>query len=282
MMVRVIRVPYDSGLRARRMGAGPDAIAPEIARVLREAEHEVCIEAVETTREFPSENGVGFELMRLVAQRVGAALEAGDLPVVLSGNCGVAVGTIAALGAASTGVVWLDAHGELNTPETTRSGFLDGMGLAIATGRCWTTAAREIPGYQPLPDEHLVMIGTRDLDAPEREILERSAVTVLRPYALTSRPREALAPELDALAERVKRAYLHLDVDVLDARVAPSNEYGGDDGLSLESVREIVRAVADRVVVAAIGIGSYDPAVDPESRTPRIVAELIRGILQPR
>jgi arginase len=258
------------------MGAGPDALAPEIARVLREAEHDVCIESVETTRSFPSENGVGFELMRLVAERVRAALEAGDFPVVLSGNCGVAVGTIAALGAATSGVVWLDAHGELNTPETTRSGFLDGMGLAIATGRCWTTAAREIPGHEPLPDEHLLLVGTRDLDPPEQEMLDRSAITVLSADVLRAAdPRAALAPALDALRRRVGRVYLHLDVDVLDARVAPSNEFGSEDGLAVDRVRDIVSLVAGHFTLAAIGVGSYDPAADEDRRTPAIIAEII-------
>lgn len=258
------------------MGAGPDALAPEITRVLREAEHDVCSESVETTRSFPSENGVGFELMRFVAERVRAGLEAGDFPIVLSGNCGMAVGTIAALGASTTGVVWLDAHGELNTPETTRSGFLDGMGLAIATGRCWTTAAREIPGHEPLPDEHLVLAGTRDLDPPEQEILDRSSITVVTADALRAAdPRVALAPALDALRRRVSHVYMHVDVDVLDARAAPSNEFAGDDGLPVDAVRDIVSLVADQFTIAAIGVGSYDPAVDEDRQTPGVVAEVI-------
>ncbi len=77
----------------------------------------------------------------------------------------------------------------------------------------------------------------------------------------------------------MSRVYLHLDVDVLDSRAAPSNEFGGEDGLPVETVRDVVSLVATRFTVAALGVGSYDPAVDEERRTPAVVAELIRLVV---
>jgi arginase len=262
------------------MGVGPDALAPVVAETLREADHETCVELIESKRAFLTENGVGFELMRLIALRVHDALRVGELPVVLSGNCGVAVGTIAALGPPRTGVLWLDAHGEFNTPDTTRSAFLDGMGLTIATGRSWVAMAREIVGFAPLPDENVVLVGTRDLDAPERDALGKSFISVVSPEALGSAGvRVAVGRALQRLEGRVSRLYVHIDVDVFDERVAPSNEFGDERGLSLEHVAEVLATARDLMTIGAIGIASYDPGSDPDGRTPPIVASLVRDVL---
>jgi arginase len=261
------------------MGAGPDALAPVIAETLRAADHETCVELVESTRTFGTEITVSFELMRAIALRVADASRVGELPIVSSGNCGIAVGTLAGLGPARTGVLWLDAHGELNTPDTTRSGFLDGMGLAVATGRAWPALAREIPGFVPLPDEQLVMAGMRDLDVAERELMERSTIRVIPADTLRRAGSAALRSALDTLRARVSLLYLHIDVDVFDERVAPSNEYGDDQGLSREEVTEILELARQRFTIGAVGIGSYDPAVDADERTPPLIAELVASLV---
>ena len=94
---------------------------------------------------FLSEIGTAFELNRLLSKEVKAAVGDGMFPMVLSGNCNSCLGTIAGINSGQLGVVWFDAHGEFNTPETTQSGFLDGMPLAMATGRCWKTILKTIP-----------------------------------------------------------------------------------------------------------------------------------------
>ena len=262
------------------MGVGPDALAPVIAESLREADHETCVELVESRLPFQTENGLGFELMRLVAVRVTEAVRAGEFPIVLSGNCGVAVGTIAALGAEQTGVLWLDAHGEFNTPDTTRTAFLDGMGLTIATGRSWVNMAREISGFAPLPDENVTLLGTRDLDAAERDALGRSHIALLGPEVLASAgTRAAVEKALERSRGRASRLYVHIDVDVFDQRVAPSNEFGDEAGLSVEQVYEALAVAREQIPIGAIGIASYDPSVDVDGKTPPIVAALIRDIL---
>ena len=70
-------------------------------------------------------------------------------PLVLAGNCNAAVGVVAGLGPGAA-VLWCDAHADFNTPETTTGGFLDGMGLATVTGRCWTSMAARVPGFVPV------------------------------------------------------------------------------------------------------------------------------------
>ena len=149
MDLTLISVPYDSALRGVRMGAGPERlIGAGLPGRLEALGHTVRLETVEHEAEPPTEIRTGFELMRGVAAQVSAAVRAGRFPIVLSGNCNTAVGTIGGLGG-GVGIVWLDAHGDFHTPETTTGGFLDGTGLATATGRCWRALAATVPGFHP-------------------------------------------------------------------------------------------------------------------------------------
>src|SRR5205085_7479837 len=123
-----------------------------ISTVLRAAGHAVECERVDSSAPFATEAGAAFELASLVRDRVAAARERGAFPMILSGNCASALGTVTALGGLQTAVLWFDAHADFNTPETTPSAFFDGMALATLVGRCWSTAVRRIPGWHAVPE----------------------------------------------------------------------------------------------------------------------------------
>ena len=180
MEIRLLLVPYDSGQRNVRMGAGPEHLcAAGLEKHLAAQGHQVDSEVIEpASRNWRAEVQTSFELMRAIAKHVRAARTARRFPVVLSGNCLAAVGVIAGLGP-GTGVIWIDAHGDFNTPQTTTSGFLDGMALATATGQCWGELARSIEGFQPVPENAVVLLGARDLDPGEASALARSQITRL-------------------------------------------------------------------------------------------------------
>src|SRR5688572_19792128 len=159
MRIRILQVPYDSGQRALRMGRGPlHLVERGLADRLQDAGHETEVELIETGETFPSEIKVTFDLQRRLADRVRATIATGAMPIILGGNCNYTVGAMAGIDPLHTGLIWFDAHGEFNTPETTVGGFLDGMGLALGTGRCWRQIAATIPGFRPSPDIHLVLI----------------------------------------------------------------------------------------------------------------------------
>src|SRR4029453_5177306 len=93
------------------------------------------------------------------------------------GNCGpAALGVLGGLGAADTAVVWLDAHADFNTPETSPSGFLDGMAAATAVGHCWRGLAKAFHNLEALPEEQLVQVGVRAVDPEERRRLDKARV----------------------------------------------------------------------------------------------------------
>jgi arginase len=137
--VRTIIAPYDSGYRGLRMGAGPDHLMEGgLPEMLRSTERSTLSFAhVSPEVDPPAEVATAFELDCLVSEQVREAVAGGEFPLVLSGNCNTAVGTISGLGASDLGVVWFDAHADFNTPETTTTGFTDGRGLAVAVEHCW-------------------------------------------------------------------------------------------------------------------------------------------------
>lgn len=273
MDIQLLVVPYDSGNRGARMGAGPEKLLEAgLERTLRESGHSVHTRIAELPPgSWHAEIQTSFELMRMLAGAVRKARESGRLPIVLAGNCNTAVGTVAGLGADSTGVAWFDAHGDFNTPETTRSGFLDGTPVAIITGRCWTQLAATIPGFTPIADERVCLIGTRDLDSLEGALLEESGVEVIEPKHL----RSALLRTLKSIREHVESMYVHLDLDVLDSAVAPANTYAVSGGLTLEDLEHALSQIAREFRIAGVTLSAYDPAVDTSGDAARAAIRLI-------
>jgi len=164
------------------------------------------------------------------------------------------------------GIVWLDAHGDFNTPETTVTGFLDGMGLAMATGRCWQSLVRAIPGFSPIPEANVLHIGARDLDPGEEMLLQQSEVEVLAMGEGSGGIRQAVDAALDRLRNRVTKVYLHVDVDVLDTGEALPNRLAVPGGLSVEAVEEVIGMVKERFEVCAAAIASFDPSYDRDDQ----------------
>ena len=272
MRVHLIRVPYDAGNRGLRMGAGPDRLTSAAGRLRARgiAVEEVPVEAPVGLR---AEIGTTFALHRAVAAEVRRASLAGAFPLLLSGNCGSAIGALAAAGA-GTGLAWFDGHGDFNTPETTVSGFLDGMALAVATGRCFRPLAASVSGFVPVAGHDAFLVGARDLDPEERTALEGSDlgwVTVAK--IRSSGAAEALRPVLEVM--RASRIHVHVDLDVHDPALAPANEFAPPDGLTPREVQQAVRTIAAARPICSASLAAYDPSVDPGGRALQAGLELI-------
>jgi arginase len=277
--VHLIAVPYDSGIRGWRMGAGPvHLLESGLENRLRAAGHRVETHWIEAPADPPPvEIRTAFQLAADLAGVVRQARSAGALPIVLAGNCATAMGTLAGLSDVEPGIVWLDAHADLNTPETTRSGFLDGMALAIATGRCWEQMAGTIPGFRPIHDDTVCLIGTRDFDPAESEHLLRSETPVL---SVVDYP-QWLSPTLESFRTRTDAVYLHIDLDVLDPSEGRANAFAVDGGLLLREVLHVIETIRETIPIAAVALTAYDPSCDADGRiraaAEAIVIELSRG-----
>ena len=228
---------------------------------------------------FRGEVASGFDIQRWLARRVSACRERGGFPLVLAGNCSTAVGTFAGLRSRSRkvpGVCWFDAHGDFNTPETTESGFLDGMALAILTGHCWTQLTRSIPDFRPAAESSVVMFGTRDLDAAERKALSASDIHWPRSRRDTDSETERLA----MLRKNVGEVYLHIDLDVLDESVARVNQFACPGGMSIERVLDLIRDIGAHFHIGAAALTAWDPSHDPDRRVPPIARAIVKAILR--
>jgi arginase len=276
MLIQLFTVPYDSGQYGLRMGGGPDAlIASGLPARLRDDGHDVRhVEILLSPSAFPAEAQTAFALDRLLSERVSEAVSAGALPIVLSGNCISSVGTLGGLAVGRIGVVWLDAHGDFNTPETTIGGFLDGMALAVATGRCWTLLAATVPGFRPVDEASVLLIGARDLDPAEARLLESSRVARLTAAQL----HEKLGRTLDAIASRVADVYLHIDLDVLDPGEGRANGYAVPAGLRVDDVVRVVSEIGKRLTIRAAALTAFDPAYDGDGRVRAAATRIARAI----
>ncbi len=278
MDIQLIVVPYDTAHRAWRSGAGPQHLLDAgLVSHLRAQGHQLADTRVieDDPAEAPAEVRTGFELMRRVAHSVRTARAAGSFPVVLSGNCNVAVGVLSGLSPEDRSVFWCDAHGESNTPDTTSSGFLDGMGLAMAFGWCWRTLTGSIPGFRPIQPEATFLLGARDLDPAEAILLGESLVTCL--------PVRRIA-ELPALLEAGHPpntlGYLHLDLDVLDPElVGRASSHPAPGGLSATQLTAAIAAITNRVTLGAATIASYAPEYDRDQAVCRAAFSVLDAVL---
>jgi len=289
MKIQFLLVPYDSGRREWRMGRGPSYLLRHgVGSSIRALGHEVDAECVEPGGvESPNppastEIATTFSLYREVADRARAARAGGALPIVLGGNCGVTLGAVAAVTTRHTdlGVLWLDAHADFNTPETTVSGFLDGMALAALTGRCWRTLASSISGLAAVPDANVVLGGARDLDPAEEMLLEESEVNVVRgPSIRAAGVTESLGPVLETLRGRVGRLHFHLDADVLDVHEARANAFAVAGGLTSDQLIEVARLAATRFEITSVAVTAYDPAMDTTGAVPPAIAKALAALV---
>lgn len=274
--IDLVVVPYDSGRRGWRMGGGPLALIEHgVADRLRALGLDVRVVDVELAGGAAGDQHAAYELAADVARAVRRARTERRFPLVLSGNCNSSLGTVSGLGA-SAGVVWFDAHGDFNTPDTSSSGFLDGMSLAILTGRCCASEAARIPAFHPVAEETVVLVGARDLDDAERPMLQSSGVRQVAVGAATS---EALAAAVESWPASASEAYVHIDLDVLDASEATVNEYAAAGGLTLPDLLACIDAISAHVPIGAAAITALDPTADGEGRALAAAIAVIEQIV---
>jgi arginase len=279
--IDLLLAPYDSGHRDTRTGNGSARFLERgVDQILRDQGCQVNVRWIESRAALPTENGTTFELIHNLAEAVRLSVSRGALPILLAGNCNSSVGAVAGIGPRQLGLVWFDAHGDFNTPETTESGFLDGMGLAMATGRCWKRVLSTVPGFAPLPEPHVLHVGARDLDIEEERMLRASDVALVTPGDLGAADIEvAIETALLELRKRVSRIYLHIDMDVLDLGEVMPNHLAVPGGLSVWTVEASIRMARELFDVCGCCLASFDPAYDVDDRVLRAGIGLLEAVV---
>lgn len=200
--------------------------------------------------------------------QIDDALTAGNLPLLLAGECSVALTTLPTVlrHRPDAVVLWLDAHGDFNTPDTTLTKSLSGMSMAGACG-LWNA------GLTPdtVPEDRVVLAGVRDLDPEERKALEQSDVTVIG-----ASPVETLVAVKNAL--NAEPVYIHLDLDVIDPAVFPARE-PAPGGLAPEKLFDLLEAVVADSELVGMEVTTFEAPEDEEDR--QEACAVVMRVLEP-
>ena len=259
MNIHLITVPYHMGQKDTGVGQGPSRyLEGGLGSLVQSASgHTVTLVPIEAgfSARIEQVNGA-------ITGAVAAAVGNGAFPLVVAGNCNSCLGTLPALRPAGLGIVWFDAHGDFHTRDSSISGNLDGMALALATS-------------QFVDESRTLLLGVREQEAGERERVAGSRMRVI-PAAGWS---DGFLSKNPPQAERV---YLHIDIDVIDARVNPGVNFRGAGGLSPEQVETALRTVRGRYPFAAAALTNYNPDLDVDWKSRNLglrLARLISSIL---
>ena len=216
-----------------------------------------------------------------IAGHVESSSRAGELPLVLGGDHSLALGVFGGLARVHgpVGVIWLDAHADCNTPETTPSGNVHGMGLSGALG--WNGELFSV-GNWPTPsvdEDRAVLIGVRSLDPGERERLRRSRVRV---FTISDVDRLGMEAVMRGALEHVRGAshvHVSLDMDVLDPFWAPGVGTAVRGGISYRESHLAMELVAGAGAVDSLQVVEVNPILDRENMTGELAVELICSAL---
>jgi arginase len=219
-----------------------------------------------------------------VADLVASARESGQVPLVLGGDHSVAMGTLGGLARASGpgGVLWIDAHGDLNRPETSPTGNVHGMPLAAAlglAGEAFASADWPLPAVDP---SRVALVGVRSLDDGERALLKELNATV---FTMSDIDRLGIEQAIRASLDRVAGpnfVHVSLDMDALDPEVAPGVGTPVRGGLSYREAHQAMELIAEAGVATSFDVVEVNPILDRENETAKLAVELVASALGAR
>jgi arginase len=219
-----------------------------------------------------------------VARLVRRAVEEDHLPLVLGGDHSVALGTLGGLARelGPGGVLWIDAHGDLNTPETSPTGNVHGMGLAAALGRAghgFESEAWPLPAIDPA---RVALVGVRALDDGERALLKELDARV---FTMSDVDRFGIERAIrESLAHVAGPSFVHvsLDMDALDPEVAPGVGTPVRGGLSYREAHLAMELIAESGLAGSLEVVEVNPILDRENETGKLAVELVASALGAR
>jgi arginase len=291
--VNILGAPLDLGAARRGVDMGPSAIryaglaerlegigleVTDSGNVVAELP-EVASELDEHARYLPA-------ILRSCAQiagRVAGLASSGALPLVLGGDHSIAMGTLAGLHSAfgPGAVLWVDAHGDLNRPETSPSGNVHGMPLAAALGRC----GFDLEGFEGPPwldPKKTVLLGVRSLDPGERALVKELGLSVFTMADIDRRGIPSVVGDALGVVGGARFVHLSLDVDVCDPEIAPGVGTPVRGGLSYREAHLAMELMAEAGVLTSMEIVEVNPILDHADETGLLAVELAASALGAR
>lgn len=297
--IRVLGVPTDFGTDRRGVDMGPSAI--RYAGLIEElnAITDQCIDAGNINHvQFSSPHDHDTDdttdwvtrtaaVSKETASWVQNCLNNEDFPVVLGGDHSITIGTLTGTSAnATTGVIWLDAHADFNTPETSPTGNIHGMPLAAVLGRGsfdqydWATAPN-------IPESNIVWVGLRDLDPAERTAIKSSDATAFTMSDIDNRGISSVITEaLETASENVDAFHVSLDMDFLDPNEAPGVGTPVQGGVTYREAHLVLEQIAsfdaEHELLRSLDLVEVNPILDNRNKTAKLATELTASALGKR
>ena len=289
--IRVIGVPLDLGQSRRGVDMGPSAVRVAGLEARLESIGHVVEDAGNIAVAIPEQKKEGDPRAKYLkeitatctkhAELVLKTLEAGKTPIVLGGDHSVAAGTVAAVAEfyrrqnQKIGLLWIDAHADINTPETSPSGNVHGMPLAAIMG-LGPAELGNIFGFSPkVAPENCVLVGVRDIDAVERENVRKAGVKVFTMRDIDERGMRTIIEEALRMAGRGTAGYhVSLDMDWIDPEDAPGVGTPVRGGATYREAHLAMEIIADHGRMTSFEIVEVNPVIDEHNRTADLAVEL--------
>lgn len=288
MSITIITQPYNEEGRCISGGAGPNKLLEAgLVDLLKEDGLNIkAVKDIEMSKDDENRYGKWLKVATAngyLAKESAKALKDDNFILGLFANCNSVLGLLGGMQKnleneyqpKRVGLVWIDAHGDYNTPETSPSGMLGGMPVAISAGKC-LTKIREISGLKyPLSSPDIVMLGLRDLDEKEEEMIKEDNIQTFSEKEIINFS-EKLDNTISYLQSREGRIYVHVDLDILNPELAPAAGLPTSGGLSGKQLGMLLAKLLSYEKVAGLALVSYKPDRENEKETTK--NEIIEAI----
>ena len=290
--IRIIGVPMDLGASRRGVDMGPSAlrVAGLQARIkqLGHQVEDIGNLSVKQPEEMPygEKRAKYIEEIADACKDLGTAvqksLEDGYMPLVLGGDHSIAVGSVSGVGAhfrkekKSIGCIWLDAHSDMNTPETSPSGNVHGMPLSALMGY-GTEELYDLFGYKPkIEPQNVALVGVRDLDSHEKKFIKKLGVKAFTMREIDERGmREVMSDALKYAMDDTDGVVVSLDMDFVDPSDAPGVGTPVRGGVTYREAHLAMEMIADSETMVSMEIVEINPVIDEHNRTALLGVELV-------
>ncbi|MDP9146768.1 MAG: arginase [Acidobacteriota bacterium] len=290
--IRIIGVPMDLGQSRRGVDMGPSALrVAGLQARLKQLGHQVedigNIPVKQAEEMTYGEKRAKYmaeiaETCKDLAEIVQKSLEEKFVPLVLGGDHSLAAGAVSGVAAyfrkekKQIGYIWLDAHGDMNTPESSPSGNVHGMPLAAVMGY-GAPELVDLLGFKPkVEPQNIVLVGVRDLDAQERRLVKKSGVRVFTMRDIDERGmREVMADALKYATDDTDGIAVSLDMDFVDPSDAPGVGTPVRGGVTYREAHLAMEMIADSDAMVAMEVVEINPVIDEHNRTALLGVELI-------
>lgn len=297
--VQIIGYPSDLGAGRRGVDMGPSAL--RIAGITRKLETlgytvtdegDIPVHALEIEEEGSSNLKFLTEIARattILAERVESALDTNRFPLILGGDHSMGIGSLGGVAAhckregKRLGVVWIDAHADMNTPETTPSGNIHGMPLAVAMGLGHPKLMAIGGDFVKVQPENVVIIAARDLDVGEVELIKRLNLSAYTMFDIDKRGIYPIIAEVvEKLRHQVDHLHVSFDLDSVDPLVAPGVGTPVPGGLSFREAHFVMEYLAETQMVGSLDVTEVNPILDTRNSTAVFATEVVSSCMGKR